>query len=90
MTYSANRFHRDALNARAAIAAQRPTTARGRRARRLALTAFADYAHAGSKWAASGRARLNHNLAAASRYAKAGSRFAKAGNALLVKAGKQL
>src|SRR5262249_8391318 len=63
MTFSANRFHRDALQARRVVAAQRPTTANGRQARRLALTALSDYARAGSEWAASGRDRLNHRRA---------------------------
>lgn len=90
MTYSANRFHRDALRARAAIAAQKPTTAKARRARRIALSAYTDYARAGSKWAASGRARLAHQRAASIAYAKAGATYAKAGNTLLVTAGKLL
>jgi hypothetical protein len=90
MTYSADRFRRDALRARAAIAAQKPFTANGLRARRLALTAYTAYAHAGSKWAASGRARLAHKRVASIAYAKAGSRYAKTGNTLLVSAGKLL
>jgi hypothetical protein len=90
MTYSANRFHHDAVRARAAIAAQRPTSAKGRRARRLALTAFADYARAGSEWAMSGRSRLNHRRASSIMSARAGARDAGAGNRLLITAGKLL
>jgi hypothetical protein len=90
MTYSANRFHRDGLHARAAVAAQTPSTARGKQARRLALTAFADYALAGSKWAASGRARLAHQRAASIADANAGASYARTGNKLLVAAGKLL
>jgi hypothetical protein len=90
MTSSANRFHREAVHARAAIAAQRPSTAKGRRARELALKAFADYARAGSKWAASGRARLAHRQASSISLARAGARYARAGNTLLVSAGKLL
>ena len=90
MTSSANRFHREALNARAAVAAQRPSTAKGRRARGLALTAFADYALAGTNWAASGRARLAHRQASSISLARAGGRYARTGNTLLVSAGKLL
>jgi hypothetical protein len=90
MTYSANRFHRDAVRARTAIVAQKPTSAKGRQARRLALTAFADYARAGSEWAASGRSRLNHQRAASIKSARAGARDAAAGNRLLITAGKLL
>ncbi|RDI75942.1 hypothetical protein Gocc_0361 [Gaiella occulta] len=90
MTYSADRFHRDALRARSAIAAQEPTTAKGRRARRLALTAYTYYSLAGSMWAASGRARLAHQRAASITYAEDGARYAKTGNRLLVAAGRLL
>jgi len=90
MTYSAKRFYRDALHARAAVAAQKPSTAKGARARRLALTAFADYALAGSKWAASGQARLAHRRAASIADANAGARYARTGDTLLVAAGKLL
>jgi hypothetical protein len=90
MTFSANRFRVDAVHARAAIAAQKPSTAKGTRARRSALAAFADYAVAGSKWAASGRARLARRSASSISYANAGSRYAAAGNKLLVAAGKLL
>ncbi len=90
MTSSANRFHRDALRARAAVAAQRPSTAKGGRARKLALTAFTDYARAGSQWAASGRARLAHHRSAAITFARRGATYARTGNTLLVSAGKLL
>ena len=90
MTSSANRFHREALHARAAVAAQRPSTAKGRRARGLAAAAFADYALAGTKWAASGRARLAHHQASSISLARAGATYARRGNALLVTAGKLL
>jgi hypothetical protein len=90
MTYSANRFHRDALRARAAIAAQKPTTPKGRKARRLALTAFDQYARAGSEWAASGRSRLGHQRANSIKHAQAGARDAAAGSRLLISAGELL
>jgi hypothetical protein len=90
MTSSANRFRVDALHARAAVAAEKPSTAKGTQARRSALAAFADYAVAGSKWATSGRARLAHHRAASIADANAGARYARAGNKLLVAAGKLL
>ena len=90
MTTSAARFHTDALHARAAVATQKSSTAKGSKARRLALTAFADYAIAGTKWAASGRARLAHHLGKASIYAKAGATYAHTGNRLLVSSGQLL
>jgi len=90
MTTSANRFHHDSLLAHAATAAQKPSTANGNRARRLALTAFNDYARAGNNWAASGRARLARRTAASIADAKTGANYAKAGNKLLVTAGALL
>ena len=60
MMLRANQFRRDALLARRAVAAQRPSGARGWRARRLALAAFRDYAIVGREWALSGKARLDH------------------------------
>jgi hypothetical protein len=86
MTTSANRFHHDSILAHDAAAAQKPSTANGNRARRLALTAFNDYALAGSKWAASGRARLAHQTAAAIADAKTATNYANAGNKRLLTA----
>jgi hypothetical protein len=90
MTYSALRFERVAAQARAAIAASRPSTARGRHAQQLALLAFADYAKAGRGWAATGRARVAGQKLAAAGDARAAAGYAKAGNGLLVSAGKLL
>src|SRR6266511_5025263 len=90
MTTRALRFTADARRARKAIAAQRASTARGARARRLALRAFVNYAAAGRRWAASGRARLKGQRAASRRYARAAARYARAGNRLLVSAGRLL
>ena len=58
MMVRANRFRADALRARRAIAGQRPSSSRGRRARVLALAAFRDYMIVGREWALSGQARL--------------------------------
>lgn len=90
MTYSALRFRSDALRAKTAITAERPSTAKGQRARQLALTAFADYATAGSRWAASGRARLKGDKLAARGLAHTGAASARAANRLLISAGRML
>ncbi len=90
MVSSAHRFRVDALKARAAIRAQRASTATGRRAKRLAVIAFADYAAAGSLWTASGQARLRGQKATAIRYARSAAISAKAGNRSLVRAGRLL
>lgn len=90
MTSSALRFRTDALRARSAIAHQRPSTTGGRRARKLALAAFADYAAAAQGWAATGRARLRGDRAVAGRSARIAAVSARAGNKLLVAAGKIL
>jgi hypothetical protein len=90
MTSSATRFRSDAVHARAALVAQTPSTAKGARARRLALAAFAAYAHAGGEWASSGRARLSHHRTRSIAAANAGARYARTGNSLLVEAGKLL
>lgn len=90
MTADAIHFHKDALRAGTVIASRTPSTAKGRKARRLALGAFVHFARAGSEWAASGRARLHHHRADAIANAQAGARDAHAGNVLLVAAGKLL
>jgi hypothetical protein len=90
MTAAALQFRRDALLARTAVAARRPSTLKGRRAKALALTAYTDYARAGAKWAASGRARVAHRLLLAAADAKAAAAYARAGNRLLVTAGTLL
>ena len=90
MTRRANHFRHDALMARRALAAQRPTTARGARSRALALAAFRDYAVVGREWALSGRARLRHMKVLAARHARIAKRFATKGNRLLVAAARLL
>jgi hypothetical protein len=86
----ATRFHQDALRARTVIATRKSDTPRGSRARHLALTAFADFARAGSDWAASARAHINHQPARSVADAAAGAHNAHIGNRLLVAAGKLL
>lgn len=90
MIYSARRFRRDALLARAAITLETPSTTNGQQARQLALSAFANYAIAGRKWVLSGRARLAHYRALSIAYANAGARYARIGDTQLVAAGKLL
>ena len=88
MTMGALRFRKDALRAHAAIGAQRASRVAGLRAKSLALRAFSNYAMAGKRWAASGRARLTHRKARAWALARSANTFAKRGNRLLVAAGK--
>jgi hypothetical protein len=57
----------DALRARPALTAVAVSSARGRRAKRLALAAFRQYMLVGTFWGRAGRARIAHqNLAATS------------------------
>ena len=90
MVTSAQRFRRDALKARTAIGAQRPSTTAGKKAKRLAVIAFGDYAAAGRLWAASGQARLHGQKATATRDAGTAAIRAKAGNRLLIRVGALL
>lgn len=90
MAASALRFSGDARRARTAIARQRPSSADGRRAKALSLRAFSAYVLAGRRWAASGRARLRGQKAAAGTFARKGAMAARAGNRLLVAAGALL
>jgi hypothetical protein len=90
MTGRARRFRVTALHAQRALASQKPSTARGRRARTLALAAFRDYAVVGREWTLTGEARLHGNKTAATTHARLASRYATKGNSLLVGAGKLL
>ena len=90
MIFSARRFHNDSLRARAAITRQHPSSASGRRARKLALAAYTNYNRAGTGWAASGRARLAHHTSAAKHAAVAAARAAHKGSTQLLAASKLL
>ena len=90
MTRRAQHFRLDALRARHALAAQKPSSARGLRAKRLAMAAFKAYAAVGRQWTLSGKARIHHKKALAGRYAQSALRFARKGNRLLVSAGRLL
>jgi len=90
MTRRANHFRHDALLARRALAAQRASTPRGQRSRRLAVVAFHDYAVVGSEWALSGRARVRHRKALAARHSLIAKRFATRGNRLMIAAARLL
>jgi hypothetical protein len=90
MTARASRFWRDALHARNAIAAQRASSATGGRAKDLALRAFANYAMAGRRWTASGRARVAHRLPAARTLSRRAATYARTGNRLLLMADRLL
>ena len=90
MTASAVRFRKDALRARAIAASERPSSIRGRRAKGLVLRAFSNYAAAGTKWAASGRARVRGRRRVATTLARRAAAYARNGNRLLLAAGKLL
>jgi hypothetical protein len=90
MTFSARRFRKDALHAHAAIARQRASSPKGRRAKRLALAAYTDYARAGAGWMTAGRARVAHHRVTAKHAASTAATAARAGSKLLVTAGQML
>src|SRR5262245_40211785 len=90
MTLRARKFRVDSLRARRAVAAQHPSTARGRRAKRLAMRAFGAYAAVGAEWARAGRARLRGQKAVATRHASLAARYAQRGNRLIRSAGRLL
>jgi hypothetical protein len=90
MTRRARHFRTDALRALRALAPVRPSSARGHRAKRLALAAFRDYAIVGRQWVLSGQARLRGQRLAAIRHARLAERYAKSGSRLLLAAGRLL
>jgi hypothetical protein len=90
MARRARHFRADALRAKRALAAVPPSTIRGRRAKRLALAAFGDYAVVGREWVLSGQARLNGRTLAAVAHARKAALFARSGSRLLITAGKLL
>jgi hypothetical protein len=86
----ARHFRLDALRARAALAAVRPSSARGQRAKTLALAAFRDYAIVGRQWALSGLARSHGLRLAAAGHARIAAQFARKGSQLLLAARRLL
>jgi hypothetical protein len=90
MIRRARHFRVEALRARRAVAVLQASSARGRRAKRLALAAFSDYAIVGRQWALSGQARLRGLRAAAVGHARLAARYARAGSRLLLAAGRLL
>jgi hypothetical protein len=90
MIRRARHFRLDALRARVALAAMRPSSARGQRAKRLALAAFRDYAIVGRQWALSGLARVHGLRLAAAGHARIAAQFARKGNRLLLAATRLL
>ena len=90
MTLRARHFRLDALRAHKALEAVQPSSTRGRRAKRLALAAFYDYAIVGREWALSGRARVRGLRTAAVAHARIAARYARRGSALLIAAKKLL
>jgi hypothetical protein len=90
MMRRARHFRADSLRAMRALAPVRASSVRGRRAKRLAVAAFRDYAIVGREWALSGQARLRGLRLAAVGHARRAARFAISGSRLLVAAGKLL
>jgi hypothetical protein len=90
MTLRARHFRLDALRARNALESVRPSSARGGRAKRLALAAFYDYAIVGRQWALSGQARVHGLRTAAVAHARIAARYARRGGALLLAAKRLL
>jgi hypothetical protein len=90
MVLRARKFRADALKASRATRAQRPTTARGRHAKRLAIRAFGAYAAVGAEWARSGQARLRGQNTVATHHANLAARYARRGNRLIRSAGRLL
>jgi hypothetical protein len=90
MTRRARHFRADALRALRVLAPVPTSSASGRRAKRLALAAFRDYAVVGRQWALSGQARLRGRRVAAVRHARLAGTYARKGSRLLVAAGKLL
>jgi hypothetical protein len=90
MTTRARKVQADALRARTALRAQRPSTRKAVRARTLALAAFRAYTVVGQQWTLTGRARVQHRTALAARHASVATRFARKGNRLLIAASRLL
>jgi hypothetical protein len=86
MTRRARYFRAEALRAVHALTRVGVTSERGRRAKRLALRAFRDYAVVGREWALSGQARIQGRKRIAAAHARSASRYATAGNRLLLAA----
>ena len=90
MTLRARHFRLDALRARKALDSVQPSSAHGRRAKRLALAAFYDYAIVGRQWVLSGQARVHGLKTAAVAHARIAARYARRGGALLLAAKRLL
>ncbi len=90
MARRARHFRADALRVERALASVPPSTIRGRRAKRLALAAFRDYAVVGREWALSGQARVHGQTLAAVAHAHTAAHFARSGSRRLIAAGKLL
>jgi hypothetical protein len=90
LTARALQFRADALRARRALSSFAVSSARGLRAKRLALAAFRQYVLVGASWALAGRARVAHHPTAAAKSARLAAAHARRGNTLLIAAGKLL
>ena len=90
LTARALHFRAETLRARHALGAVPVSSARGERAKRLALAAFRRYTLVGALWALAGRARVAHHDVVATRDARLAAAQAKHGGVLLMEAGKLL
>jgi hypothetical protein len=90
MTRRARHFRADALRAVHAVSFVPATSDRGRRAKRLGVRAFRDYAVVGREWALSGQARIQGRKLIAAAHARLASRYATAANRLLLTAHRLL
>lgn len=86
MTRRAGHFRADALRAVHAVSLVRAASDRGRRAKRIGLRAFRDYAVVGREWALSGQARIQGRKLVAAAHARTAGRYATAANRLLLAA----
>ena len=90
LTARALHFRTDALRAGRALASVSPSSARGRRAKKLAVAAFREYALVGRVWALVGRARTAHHDTAAAKDARVAVTHAEKANGLLLSADRLL
>jgi len=90
MTRRAQHFRGDALRASRALASTPASSVAGRRAKRLALAAFRDYALVGREWTLSGEARLRGQKVSAVAHAHTAAVYARSGSRLLKAAGQLL
>jgi hypothetical protein len=90
LTARALRFRADARHAEHALSSIPTSSARGRHAKQLALSAVRQYALVGTLWALAGRARVAHHLITATKDARLAAAHAKRGDTQLLAASRVL